>query len=105
MGGFLVFSLIYLLDPNFYREDWKSVASNLSGDVYMIESFADPIKFYNPNINIYDLRGKIDQNNIKVITYGEEIHGVDHVNIMNRLGYQKIGQKNYRGIILENWEK
>lgn len=105
IGGFLIFSLIYLLNPNFYREDWKSVANNLNGDAYMIESFADPIKFYNPDVKTHDLRGKIDQNNIKVITYGEEIHGVNHVDILSNLGYQKIGEEKYRGVILENWEK
>ncbi|MDD4785520.1 MAG: glycosyltransferase family 39 protein, partial [Candidatus Shapirobacteria bacterium] len=60
-GGFLVFSLVYLLNPNYYREDWKGLTKSLSEcqisndkcQIYMISSFSDPIKFYNQNIEIY----------------------------------------------------
>lgn len=104
-GGFLIFSLIYLLNPIYYREDWKSISKELEGSVYMISSFGDPIKFYNPEIKINDLRNKIEETEIKVIPYGELIHGVKHELILSDFGYQKTGEKSFREITLETWKK
>ncbi len=112
-GGFLIFSLIYLFNRDYHREDWKSVANNLIGDqVYMIESFADPIKFYNPDIKIYDLRnkiptatGQVDESEIDVIPYGEVIHGLDHQKMLTNLGYKMIKKESFREMILEKWKK
>jgi hypothetical protein len=106
-GGFLIFSLMYLLNSNYYREDWKSVIAEIKNEksVYMIESFGDPIKFYDPEIKINDLRGMINESEINVIPYGETIHGVDHQKILNNLGYKMINQKNFREMVLEKWEK
>jgi 4-amino-4-deoxy-L-arabinose transferase-like glycosyltransferase len=107
-GGFLIFSLVYLLNSNYYREDWKSVASQISDDrshVYMISSFSDPIKFYDPNIQISDIRGQISGDEIEVIPYGEIIHGVDHQKILTDLGYKMAGKKDFREMELEKWKK
>ncbi len=105
-GGFLIFGLIYLLNPVYYREDWKSVANVLDEKVYMISSFGDPIKFYNPKIEIKDIKTEIPtEKEIWVIPYGEIIHGIDHQNILGNLGYQKTYQKDFREIELEKWEK
>lgn len=102
--GFLVFSLVYLLVPSMWREDWKSLSKNISGNVYMIESFGDPIKYYDPNMKITDIRGKITDREITVIPYGEIIHGVDHHNILEKDGYTKKSETDYRGVSLEKWE-
>ena len=104
-GGFLIFALIYLFNPNYYREDWKSVVSELKNkeSVYMIGSFGDPVKFYNPEIKVYDLRDKIYESEIIVIPYGELIHGVDHEKILTDLGYKKTEVLNFREISLEKW--
>lgn len=107
-GGFLIFGLMYLLNPNYYREDWKSVVSQISDDrsqVYMISSFSDPIKFYDPNIQISDIRGQISGDEIEVIPYGELIHGVDHAKILTNFGYKMVEQKNFREMELEKWKK
>ncbi|MFA6184792.1 MAG: glycosyltransferase family 39 protein [Candidatus Shapirobacteria bacterium] len=107
-GGFLIFSLMYLLNPNYYREDWKSVVGHISDDrsqVYMISSFSDPIKFYDPNIQISDIRGPISDDEIEVIPYGELIHGVDHAKILTNFGYKMVEQKNFREMELEKWKK
>lgn len=101
---FLLFSSIYLFNPIFHREDWKSLSANLPDKIYMISSFADPIKYYK-NIDIVDIRTPVLENNIIVIPYGESIHGFDHNNYLNNLGYNKISAQNFRELITENWVK
>ena len=101
-GGFLIFSLMYVLNPNYYREDWKSVTNNLIGNqVYMIGSFGDPVKFYNPDIKIKDIKTELPtEKEIWVIPYGEAIHGINMKEKLTNLGYKKIEEKNFREIIL-----
>lgn len=104
--GFLAFSLVYLLFPQFHREDWKTLASEVKADkVYMIGSFADPVGYYRPNIEILDIRSWILDERVEVIPYGEEIHGVNHREILEKQNYRLAEQKNYRGMIKEIWEK
>jgi len=106
-GFFLIFSLIYLFNPNFYREDWKSVASELDNkkSVYMIGTFGDPIKFYDPKIEIKDIKTDIPtEKEIWVIPYGEVIHGINSEEKLTNLGYKKIEEKNFRGINLIKWQ-
>jgi uncharacterized membrane protein len=105
--GFLVFSLFYVLNPAMHREDWKGVTESLKNEteVYMVKSFEDPVKFYNPKIKILDIRSQILDKNIWVIPYGEVIHGVNHEEILSRLGYKLEKQINFREMVLEKWQK
>jgi len=102
-GGFILFSLIYILNSGFYREDWQSMAKTLPNKVYMVASFGDPIKYYKPTINIVDIRSSIVDKEITIIPYGEEIHGVNHKNILEKMGYKLNKINNYRGVTTENW--
>ena len=112
-GIFLIFSLIYLLNPNYYREDWKGLIKSLSEcqisndkcQIYIIGSFADPIKYYRPDIQISDIRSQIEEKEIWVIPYGEAIHGINSEEKLTSLGYKKIEEKNFREIVLEKWQK
>jgi len=107
-GGFLIFSLMYLLNPNYYREDWKSVAQELGNkeSVYMIGSFNDPIKFYDSSIKIKDIKTVTPtEKEIWVLPYGEVIHGIDHKEILENLGYKKTFQKDFREMELEKWAR
>jgi uncharacterized membrane protein len=108
MVGFLTFSGMYLLNPNMYREDWKSLTASLKDEnkVYMVESFGDPVRYYNSKIEIVDIK-MVDpaEKKITVIPYGEVIHGVDSHKKMEGLGYKLIKQNNFREIITEDWEK
>lgn len=107
-AGFIIFSLLYLLNPNMYREDWKSLVKNLENyqKIYIIGSFADPIKFYNPTIQIDDIKtSNPTENDIVLIPYGESIHGLDTNKKMNELGYIQTETKNYREIELEYWQR
>lgn len=108
-GGFLIFSLIYLLNSNYYREDWKGLTKSLSEcqisndkcQIYMIGSFADPIKFYNSEIKVRDIKTEIPtEKEIWVIPYGEAIHGMNSEEKLTKLGYKKIEEKNFREIVL-----
>ncbi|MFA7301267.1 MAG: hypothetical protein WC069_03090 [Candidatus Shapirobacteria bacterium] len=101
---FLLFSSVYLFNPVFHREDWKSLSASLPSKVYMISSFADPIKYYK-NIEISDIRQPILENTITVVPYGESIHDFDHNNYLNNLGYKKISTNNFRELTSENWVK
>ena len=111
-GGFLIFSLVYLLNKNMWREDWKTLVSHLNGPVYMVSSFNDPVNYYNPDIKIYDIRnttrlsdGQVYESKITVIPYGEAIHGVDHNQILTKAGYRKTAETDYREIGVEIWQK
>jgi uncharacterized membrane protein len=107
--GFLGFSLFYVLNPTMHREDWKSLVNQLVSSsvsqIYMVKSFEDPIKFYNPDIKILDIREKISEKNVWVVPYGEIIHGVNHKEILKEEGFKLERQINFRENILEEWQK
>jgi hypothetical protein len=106
--GFLGFSGFYLFNPSMYREDWKGVAASLGNGtrVYMVESFSDPIKFYNSTVFVKDIKTTDPvEDKIIVIPYGELIHGIDSKKKMEGLGYNLVKQNNFREIITEEWQK
>jgi mannosyltransferase len=108
IGGFLIFSLMYLLNPKMYREDWKSVAIDLKDNqkIYMIATFDDPIKFYKKNIQIGDIKtNKPTEDEVVLIPYGEAIHGIETTKKMTEWGYKLAQTKNYREIVVETWKK
>lgn len=105
---FLTFSLISLINPKMHREDWKNLSTKLTKDypIYMISSFSDPINFYKPGLVIKDIKTiNPDEEKIKVIPYGQEIHGINSQEKVEKLGYIKTGEENFRGIKIEDWEK
>lgn len=107
-GGFLFFSMLYLLNNNYHREDWKGVVSEIKKEkkVYLIATFSDPIKYYNPLIEIHDLKNEVPlEKYIWVIPYGEEVHGINLEEKLINAGYEKTYQKNFREMELEKWEK
>lgn len=103
--GFFIFTLTYLINSSFHREDWQSLAKNLEGQVYMIPSFGDPIHFYNENIVINDIHQTISENRIAVVPYGEAIHGIEHVKLLEKQGYKLESKVGYRELDKEIWIK
>lgn len=74
--------------------------------VYLIATFSDPIKYYNPLIEIHDLKNEVPlEKYIWVIPYGEEVHGINLEEKLINAGYEKTYQKNFREMELEKWEK
>ncbi len=108
LTGFSIFSLVYLLNPAFHREDWKSLAGSLTGvkSVYMIPSSADPLKYYKPKINIQDIRRvDIKEKEIIVIPYTTDIHGVDYKKGLTEKSYSQKQIKSFRELSYEVWTK
>jgi len=112
VGGFLFFSLAYLLLPQFHREDWKSLVKSLPKDkpVYMITASSDPVKYYNNKLIIIPLRSDFigtteKQEEIIVIPYASEIYGLNYKNLLSKNGYQKKKEVSFREITYEQWTK
>jgi signal transduction histidine kinase len=110
--GFLIFSLIYLLNPVFHREDWKNLVKSLPEDkpVYMIVSSSDPVKYYNNKLIIIPLRSDFigtteGQEEIIVIPYAAEIYGLNYKSLLSKNGYQKKKEVSFREITYEQWTK
>jgi uncharacterized membrane protein len=104
--GFTAFSLAYVLNPQMYRENWKDLATNAGQKVYMINSVSDPVKYYNPKIEVVDITvSKPIEKEIMVIPYAEDIHGFSHSEYLNKLGYKLNRATDYRQVTLEEWVK
>ncbi|EKE14040.1 MAG: hypothetical protein ACD_12C00697G0001 [uncultured bacterium] len=109
-GGFIIFSLTYLLISQFHREDWKNLVKNLPKDkpVYMITASSDPIKYYDENLKINELRitdYEFNEKEIVIIPYAAEIYGFDYKSILNKSGYQQKKEVSFREITYEQWIK
>lgn len=103
---FLIFSLVYLLNPNFHREDWQSLSASLINPIYIIESVADPIKYYRPDLKINDLKSiSPAESEITVIPYASEIHGFDYRQKLLSQNYQLIKETSFRELKSETWQK
>lgn len=109
-SGFLIFSLVYLLNPAFHREDWKSLVKSLPKDkpVYMILASSDPVKYYNRDLKINELRitnYELKEKQIIVIPYTAEIYGFDYQKILKEKNYRLTDKKTFRGLVLEQYFK
>lgn len=102
---FLLFSFIYLLNPAYHREDWKNLSVTLPNSVYMISSASDPVKYYRPEIEIRDLSGEISGNQITVLPYVAEIHGLDYKSHLRQSGFTLDDISNFRELTAETWSK
>jgi len=105
-GGFIIFSLVYLINPAFHREDWKGLVKSLPKDrpVYMITSSSDPVKYYNRTLKINELRELIHlrlEKQITVIPYTADIYGFNYKKILKENNYYLISKKTFRGLELE----
>jgi len=105
--SFLILSLVYLLMPQFYREDWQSLAYYLPAgrQVYMISPSSDGLAYYRPDIKIKDLRDtkNIYEKEIVVIPYAVEIYGLDYKKELETKGYQLKEKKSFRELFYEVW--
>lgn len=106
---FVILSLIYLLIPNFHREDWKSLAKDLpeNSTVYMIKTSSDPLVYYRDDckvINMVDKSTLVTQKKIIVIPYTAEIHGVDYQKNLFKYGYNLVERKSFRQVFYEIWQ-
>ncbi len=116
LAGFVVFSLVYLGNAQFHREDCKSLVASLplNQPVYMIISSSDPVKYYDPKIVIKDLKliglGRkpyfdSSVNQLIIIPYTSEIHGVDYERRLTGYNYYRKSRVSFREVYYEIWEK
>lgn len=107
--GFSLLSLIYLLNPTFHREDWKSLAQDVVKykKVYTIYTSSDPIKYYRSDIIVKDLTELLKTNDKKIIVipYSADIYGVDYQSILQSKNYSLKNKKAFRGLVSEEWWK
>jgi len=117
-GGFLIFSLIYLLNPQFHREDWKSLVSNLPKNkpVYMIIASSDPVTYYLNSLKVSELtslsvrqaqdeRVNELEKEIVVIPYTVEIYGYDYKKELKEKSYILNKTTTFRELFFEEWRK
>lgn len=108
--GFLFFSILYLINPQFHREDWRSLGKSLKVNqpVYMILTSSDPLFYYRRDLKIYDLKKINDYHlpkKIYVIPYTAQIHGVSYEKFLLSKNYSLIKRQSFHRLYLEEWEK
>lgn len=107
ISGFILLSLIYLLNPTFHREDWKSLAksSPFKKETYIILPSADALKYYDKEIKLYELRtiGNVKQKQIIVIPYTADIYGYDYKKVLEEKNYYLVEKKIFRNLVVERW--
>lgn len=96
--GYLIFALIYLLLPQFHREDWKGVAKDIPQHsiVYAIPSSMDALTYYRADLKIRDLRllsPESAPDTFVIVPYTADIYGIQTGGLFS-------SQKtiNYRGL-------
>ena len=106
---FIYFSLIYLLNPQYHREDWKGLVGDLkTKTIYMIPSSSDAVKYYDKKIEIKDLKSLQSlelENNLTIIPYTSDIHGIDYAKELSSKNYVLSMEKSYRELKIERWKK
>ena len=106
--GFLAFSLVYLLVPQFHREDWRSLSLSLqpSDNVYLISSVSDPFTYYRPYFEFRNLKElKFSENKVTIIPYATDIHGIDYKKALEDQQYHFVSQSDFRGLFYQTWSK
>ncbi|QQS43440.1 glycosyltransferase family 39 protein [Candidatus Roizmanbacteria bacterium] len=111
VAGFIAWSFLYLLVPQFHREDWKLLALSLKNEtkpIYMIESSSDPLTYYADSIRTKPLRdivyGEYQEEDMIVIPYTSDIHGINYSIILqgNNLCREVVP---FRELTFERWKK
>jgi hypothetical protein len=111
LAGLFLWSVVSVSFPQFHREDWRSLASDLTGRterMLMISSSQDPLKYYLPEREITPLERLPDwlQNGepVIILPYTAEIHGVEYASALQGAGYVLTEEKVYRDLSWERWE-
>lgn len=108
---FILFTMGYLINPIFHREDWKHVLISVpeSKPVLMIPSATDPMQYYYPGRKLDNLfevdTTKYTQKELFVIPYTAEIYGFDYRTPLQKQKFTLKEVENYRGVTLEYWTR
>jgi len=112
--GCLIFSLSYVLFPQFHREDWKSLVAALPAKdaVYVILPSADPLKYYisqgvHARVPLGELR-EINRSALPgrfvIVPYTADIYGFDYTSPLSKSGHRLIEKVSVRGLQYEVWQ-
>lgn len=110
LSGFLFFSLVYLLYPQFHREDWKALSKALPANqsVYIILPSADPLKYYAPFVSVRELRNigqeYVYEKSLYIIPYTSEIYGFDYKATLYKSGCFIKKSFIFRELQMEKWD-
>lgn len=109
LGGFLLFSSIYLFLPQHHREDWKELVKRVPPSIptYAIASFYDPIRYYGIQNTLFDLRSLKNptEKSLIIIPYGTEIYGLSYKDTLIKNKYKQTKTASVRGLTLEEWQR
>jgi len=105
----LAWTLLYLLFPQYHREDWQRLHTQLSSSytVYIIGSSSDPLRYYDsyrpmkPLESVQSVKPK--SRTIFVVPYTADIHGVDYKKSLVSYGYILQKKLTVRGLEYEIW--
>ncbi len=104
--GFLGWSLVYLLIPQFHRENWQGLTETLGKEVWMLADKSDPVIFYRPEVRVRDLaREEPTEKIIEVIPYSAEIVGLDYETKLKSEGYEKTKAMDFRQLEWQEWQR
>lgn len=109
-AGFIACSLVYLLNSQYHRENWKDISRAIppKQTVYMIPYSADTLTYYRPDIAVADIRGvssKITAKEIYVIPYVVELYGVNYQDSLKQQGFKVTAIQTDRSVTVEKWLK
>lgn len=108
---FLLNSFIYLLVPQFHREDWKTILTDFdrSIPVHVVNSSYDPLRYYYPNqqlMPIAELKNvPASETTVYVLSYLTDVFASNYQSSLREANFEKTDQIDRRGVILEKWER
>lgn len=107
----IAFSLGYLLNPKFQREDWRGVVAQINNSpvVFPAKSQREAFLYYDPQANIVESENlkELDPKNIYLMRYVQDIFDPeDKVRTkIEDLNYKKSQEYNFNGVVVWRYEK
>lgn len=111
----IVASGIYLLNPRFHREDWKSAVSYIeknsqqdSASIFVSKNQSDPYRYYAQKVPSFGPEGvDLGFNQIFLMRYVQPIFDPkDELKAkIEKIGYAKVDEKDFNGVVVWRYQK
>ena len=120
IGGVLLVNLmstgIYLFNPRFHREDWRSAVSFIENNsvensvvFFVSQNQSDPYRYYAKSVPYYGMEGSrmLNADKIWLMRYVQPIFDPQDNLRKNieRVGYRKISERDFNGIVVWEYDK
>lgn len=110
LGGFVGFSLFYLLLPMNHREDWRSLVQALpsSAPLFATPTSIDPLSYYNPSLRSRIYTDPASLRNVHdaiVIPYVMDIYGIDYARTLQSAGFTNETTVSFRELEYQQWKR